>query len=237
MKHFKAYPFGRRLESVVGPHPLDGVLTPERTERFRQVLARRITRLTVVVENCWDPHNATAVLRTCEAFGVHALHVITSRNSFRVNRRISQGAHRYVNLVEHRDTSEAIRALREDGFRILVTDLSSDAARDPHDLRDALDRHPLALVFGNEESGVSEEAKEAADGRFFIPMAGFVQSLNLSVTVAVSLFSIRHRELAQESQGDMSAAEQRLWYDRWVRRQACRRSSGGDRDAAREPCR
>lgn len=222
MKHFKAYSFAKRLESPVGPHPMEQALTGQRRERFRQVLARRVTRLTVVVENCYDPHNATAVLRTCEAFGVHALHVVTDRNSFRVNRTISQGAHLYVDLVKHEDTERALRFLRDRGYRILVTDLGSGAARDPHDLRRALDRQPLALVFGNEESGVSQAARDGADGRFFVPMAGFVQSLNLSVTVAVTLFSIRHRELAEEVPGDMSAREQSYWYDLWVRRQAFR---------------
>ena len=77
---------------------------------------------------------------------------------------------------------------------------------------------PLALVFGNEERGLSREAVELADESFFIPMSGFAQSLNLSVTVAVSLFSLLHGRLAEDLPGDMSAEQQRYWYDLWVQR-------------------
>jgi tRNA (guanosine-2'-O-)-methyltransferase len=167
-------------------------------------------------------------MRTCDAFGIHTLHVITERNRFRINRRISQGSHLYVELKVHRSTDEAIRYLHDQGFMVLVTDPGGDGVVDPHDLRQELENRPLALMFGSEEVGVSQRAKEASDGRFAVPMAGFTQSLNLSVTVAVTLFSIRHVELAEEDEGDMSAGEQRRWYDCWIRRQAARgRSENG----------
>lgn len=218
MKHFKAYAFKRRLPSPVGPHSLESALSESRRERFRQVLARRITTLTVVVENCWDPHNATAVLRTCDAFGLHRLHVITGSSSFKINRRISQGAHRYMDVGVHKDTAEAYSHLHSHGFRILASDLGTDSVVDPHNLKSLSE--PLALVFGNEEAGVSEEAREHADGSFFIPMCGFTQSLNLSVTVAVTLFSLRHQALTDDLPGDMHGEEQAYWYDLWVRRQS-----------------
>ena len=222
MKHFKAHPFGRRLPSPIGLHPLDGGLTRKRRDRFRQVLARRVIGITVVVENCWDPHNATAVLRTCDAFGIHRLHAIAARNAFKINRRISQGAHRYVDLVVHRNTQEAFTALRREGFRVLAAELSAEAVVDPHALSLDAARGPLALVFGNEESGVSREASNLADGGFFVPMGGFTQSLNLSVTVAVTLFSLRHSALSRETPGDMPPQEQSYWFDKWVRRQVGR---------------
>ena len=219
MKHFPAYALACALPSPVGSHPLENSLSEERRERFRQVLARRVTRLTVVLEDCYDPHNATAVMRTCEAFGIHRMHVLTGRNSFRVNRRISQGAHRYVDLVVHKKVDVAFDHLKRKGFRILAAHLDADAVTDPHDLKIQLDSEPLALVFGNEESGVSEEAAKLAHGSFLIPMCGFTQSLNLSVSVAVTLFGLRHRAMADNEPGDMSPEEQNLWFDRWVRRQ------------------
>jgi tRNA (guanosine-2'-O-)-methyltransferase len=219
MKHFPAYAFSRHLPSPVGPHPLEGSLTEERRERFRQVLARRVTSLTVVLEDCYDPHNATAVMRTCEAFGIHRIHVLTGRNSFKVNRRISQGSHRYVDLVVHKEVEEAYGRLKTEGFRIVAAHLGGNAVTDPHDLTVSLKAEPLALVFGNEESGVSNQAADLADGSFVIPMCGFTQSLNLSVCVAVTLFSLRHRAMAANDPGDMDAKEQCLWFDRWVRRQ------------------
>ena len=84
--------------SPVAEHPLDHLLTEERRERYRQVLARRTIRLTVVVEECHDPHNATAIARSCEALGVHRLNVVTGRNSYKVSPRVSRGAHHYLDV-------------------------------------------------------------------------------------------------------------------------------------------
>ena len=219
MKHFEAHSFQHVLPSPVAVHELDSALTERRRTRFRQVLARRIVGLTVIVENCFDPHNATAVVRTCEAFGLQTIHVVTGSSRFRVNKKISQGSHRYVDIRAYNTIQEAYEVVRADGFLIFASSLSSDAIVDPHELTRGTKRNPIALVFGNEESGVTEAGRALADGEFFIPMSGFTQSLNLSVTVAVTLFSIRPRELAAESAGDMPADVQRFWYDRWIRRQ------------------
>jgi tRNA (guanosine-2'-O-)-methyltransferase len=219
MKHFEAHEFRRELPSEIDPHELDSAMTERRGARFRQVLARRIVGLTVIVEECFDPHNATAVIRTCEAFGIHCVHVVTGHNRFKINKKISQGAHRYVDVHSYGSIREAYTSVRESGFRIFASSLASDAVVDPHELCANLDSSPIALVFGNEESGVTDEGLSLADGSFFIPMCGFTQSLNLSVTVAVTLFSIRHVALASENPGDMPVTEQKQWYDRWIRRQ------------------
>lgn len=227
MKHFTPPPFRHRHPSPVGPHPLDHNLTEARRERFRQVLARRCVSLTVAVEDCWDPHNATAVIRTCDAMGVHRIHAVTKSNSFRINRRISQGSHLYTDIRLHKDIESAYAYLREHGFRILVSDLTSESVMDPHQLYQS--GQSLALVFGNEERGLSREAIELADQSFAVPMSGFTQSLNLSVTVAVSLYSLRHRELAEDRPGDMSDEEQAYWYDLWIRRQVNRKKTPASR--------
>jgi tRNA (guanosine-2'-O-)-methyltransferase len=218
VKHFEPYAFRREHESLVPPHRLDHLMSERRRSRFRQVLARRTTRLTVAVDNCYDAHNASAVIRTCDAFGVHRINVVTSRNAFKVNRKITQGAHLYTDLRVYNAIATLYRDLRAGGYRILVADLAADAVLDPHNLAAELERTPLALVFGNEEGGSSEEALAAADGRFLIPMSGFTQSLNLSVSVAITLFSIRHQTLAVDGVGDMTAEEQRFWYDHWLQR-------------------
>jgi tRNA (guanosine-2'-O-)-methyltransferase len=218
MKPSQAYSFRRALPSPVGPHPYDSLLSEGRRDRYRQVLARRTVRLCVVVDNCYDAHNASAVIRTCDAFGVHRVRVITSRNSFKVNRQVAQGAHLYTDLQVYQHVKPLYADLRAQGFSVLVADLGADAVVDPHALAAQAREAPLALVFGNEEGGASPEAIAEADGRFLIPMCGFTQSLNLSVSVAVTLFSLRHRALAEDSPGDMSAEEQAEWYDRWARR-------------------
>ena len=222
MKHFESRSF-ERLHSEVAPHALDLTISARRAERFRQVLARRTVQITVVVDDCFDPHNATAVLRTCEAFGLDEIHVVTPRNRFAVNRKISQGAHLYTTVATYESIEGAYATLRESGFRIVVASLAADSVTDPHDLSADLESSPLALVFGNEESGVSEEGLEQADGYFLVPMSGFTQSLNLSVTVGITLFSIRHIALSADLPGDMPVSTQRSRYDSWITRQSRRR--------------
>lgn len=219
MKHYDSRAFRTEIDSCIEPHPLDERLTAKRAERFRQVLARRTVRLTVVIDDCYDPHNATAVLRTSEAFGLDEIHVVTPRNRFAVNRSISQGSHLYTRVRSHSSIRDAYESLRQEGFMILASNLEAEAVVDPHDLSRVVEETPLALVFGNEESGVSETGIAESDGSFFVPMSGCTQSLNLSVTVAVTLFSIRHKSLASEAVGDMPCDLQRSRYDSWIRRQ------------------
>lgn len=205
------------LPSPVPVHPLDRLLTPERARKYRQVLARRTGRLVVVVEDCFDPHNATAIVRTCDAFGLQRVVVTTGRNAFKVNRRVSQGSHLYVDLQVFPDIVAAYAGLRADGFAIYVTDLKAGAVLSPDRLRPILVERPLAIVFGNEGTGVSADASRLADGHFLIPMTGFPQSLNLSVSVAATLWALRGRELGDDLPGDLPAARQIALYDRWVR--------------------
>ena len=205
------------LPSPVGPHPVDELLTPGRARRYRQVLARRTGRLVLVVEDCADPHNATAIVRTADAFGLAEVHVTTAANRFKVNRRVSQGSHHYVDLHVHSRIEDCYAALRARGFRILVSDLAASAVIGPQQLRDQLVRQPLALVFGSESTGVTPAAIAGADGCFLIPMTGFPQSLNVSVSVAVSVYALRQDALAADTPGDLTAERQCALYDAWVR--------------------
>lgn len=206
------------LPSPVAEHPLDRLITPERARKYRQVLVRRCKRLVVVVEDCFDPHNATAIVRTCDAFGLQRVVVTTGRNAFKVNRKISQGSHHYMDLDVFPTIAEAYTRLRADGFTILVSDLAAGATVGPERLAPMLAEKPLALVFGNEGSGVSAEASAGADGFFLIPMVGFPQSLNLSVSVATSVYALRHEALSADRPGDLTPDEQTACYDRWIRR-------------------
>ncbi|TVR44068.1 MAG: TrmH family RNA methyltransferase [Planctomycetota bacterium] len=219
-------PLSRELPSLIPLHPAEHLLSSQRVMRFRQVLARRSGRLSMVIEECYDPQNATAIVRTCDCLGIHRLHVITERNHFQVNRRVSQGAHLNLDLRVHDHIDEAYAQLREDGFRILASDLANDAAVGPGALQSQLAEHPLALVFGNEGHGLSEAAIAGADGRFLIPMTGFSQSLNLSVSVAICAYVMRQEALEQDLPGDLPVIEQARWFDSWLKRskrveQAC----------------
>jgi tRNA (guanosine-2'-O-)-methyltransferase len=205
------------VPSPVPPHPAEALLTPERARKYRQVLARRTRRLVIVVEDCHDPHNATAIVRTCDAFGLQRVVVTTARSGFKVNPKISQGSHHYVDVDVHADIRSAYAALRADGYRILVTDLAADAVIGPEALVPMLEQQPLALVFGSESDGVSAIASAEADGAFLIPMSGFPQSLNLSVSVAITVHTLRGRALAANQPGDLTAQEQTALFDRWLR--------------------
>ena len=207
----------RELPSPVPPHPGDAAITTERARTYRQVLARRCSRLCIVVEDCVDPHNASAIVRTCDAFGVHTVAVVTGRNSFRLNPKICQGSHRYLDLRIHSNIEDCYTRLRAEGFAILVSDLAAGAVAGPDLLSERLAAQPLALVFGNEGSGVTPAAVAGADGCFLIPMAGFPQSLNLSVSVATTVYALRGPALEADAPGDLTPAQQQDWYERWLK--------------------
>lgn len=206
------------LPSPVPPHPADSLLTPERAHKYRQVIARRSKRLVIVVEDCTDPHNATAIVRTCDAFGLSRVVVTTSKNTFKINPKVSQGSHYYMDVEVFPEITAAYAKLRAEGYRILVTDLAADAVVGPDALKPLLAEQPLALVFGNESDGVSRTASEQADGCFLIPMVGFPQSLNLSVSVATTVYTLCGERLAANTPGDLGADEQIALYDKWLRR-------------------
>lgn len=209
--------FVHELPSPVPAHPLDARITAERARRYRQVLARRTRSLVVIIEDCYDQHNATAILRTCDAVGIHTCVVTTARNGFKVNSQVSQGVHRYLDLRVLPDIDAAAAQLKPLGYRFFVTDLAAGACVGPGQLLPHLAEAPLAIVFGNEGHGISDRARALADGAFLLPMAGFSQSLNLSVSVAMTLQALRGAAVAEDGPGDLPPAEQTAFYDRWVR--------------------
>lgn len=161
-------------------------MTPEREARLTSVLARRQPDLTVVMENVFDPHNVAAVMRTCDAVGVQDIFVLNTRVP--VHRRwassSSSSATKWLTIHQYTDTEACCAALRQRYDRILTTHLGSEA----EDLY-ALDlTGSVALVFGNEHDGVSEELRRLADGNFVIPQVGIIRSLNISVACAVTLY-------------------------------------------------
>ncbi len=198
------------------PHPSS--ITVERAAKLRAVLERRQSTLTVVFENVHDPHNVSAVLRSCDAVGVLEAHgVYTGFQEFpELGRKSSASARKWVDLHLHENVASCFSALRSRGFKIYTTHMSSDAVS----LYDLDLTQPVALVFGNEHSGVSQEARALADGNFLVPQMGVVQSLNISVACAVSLYeALRQRQHAgRYEQSDLSAEAfaERLndWYQR-----------------------
>lgn len=160
--------------------------TPQRTEKLRGVLERRQPGLTAVFENINDPHNLSACLRSCDAVGILKVHLVYygSQPFPKLGRQSSASAMKWVETVCYDSVKECFEALRAEGKKIYTTHMSRESVS-LYDLK--LDS-PAALVFGNEHAGVSDEAHSLADGNFLIPQAGMIQSLNISVACAVSLF-------------------------------------------------
>ena len=170
--------------------------TERRQSRIRSVLARRQPDLTVVMENVHDPHNVSAILRSCDGVGVlrtHAIYSIEEPPPGAFARQTSASAAKWVEVERHPSLADCYRRLRVEGFTILVTSIGPDA----RPLYDCDLRVPVALVLGNEMRGVSPQARDWADGAIQIPMAGMVESLNVSVACAVCLYeAFRQRSAA-----------------------------------------
>jgi len=180
-------------------------LLPERKERIDRVVASRSRTLTVVMEAFCDPQNVNAVLRTCEAFGVQEVHVVEGpMKPYDRNKKISQNADKWLDVVRWTGTAECLDALRGRGFAIYATHLDEGSRA----LAELSFAPKVALVFGNEQRGVSAEAMSRADLAYAIPMSGFVRSLNVSVAAAVSLArAVERREAERGRHGDLEEAD------------------------------
>lgn len=170
-------------------------MTPQRTEKLISVLNKRQPDITIVLENVFDPHNISAVMRTCDAVGVQEIYILNTKipRHKKWGPRSSSSAAKWLTIHQYENADECFSSLRKRYSSILTTHLSSDAVS----LHQLDFTKSIALVFGNEHSGVSEEIRDLADGNFLIPQAGIIQSLNISVACAVTLYeAYRQKELA-----------------------------------------
>ena len=178
----------------VEPTPASKGITPRRLARLRGTLARRQPDLAIVVEDVHDPHNVSAMLRSCDAVGVGGVHLVyTAEELPEINRVVSASAQRWLALRQHADISVCYAALRAQGLTIYATQLSAAAV----ELYELDLTRPCAFVFGNESRGVSAAAAAGADAAVRIPMLGMVESLNVSVACSVTLYeTLRQRRVA-----------------------------------------
>ena len=170
-------------------------MTPERKAKLESVLSKRQNDITVVLENVFDPHNISAVMRTCDAIGVQEIYVLNTKipRHKKWGARSSSSAAKWLTVYQFENAEECFTELRKKYSKILTTHLSSDAVN----LYDINFTGSIALVFGNEHSGVSEEIRQLADGNFIIPQSGIIRSLNISVACAVTLYeAYRQKNLA-----------------------------------------
>ena len=170
-------------------------MTPERKARLEFVLSKRQDDITIVLENVFDPHNISAVMRTCDAVGVQEVYVLNTKipRHKKWGPKSSSSAAKWLTIHQFENAEECFAELRKKYSKILTTHLSSDAVN----LYNINFVNPLALVFGNEHSGVSEEIRKLSDGNFIIPQIGIIRSLNISVACAVTLYeAYRQKALA-----------------------------------------
>ncbi len=182
-----------------------GFLLPERKDRIDRAVAQRTRTLVVVMEAFCDPQNVNAVLRTCDAFGVQEVHVVEGpMKPYTRNKKVSQNADKWLDVVRWKTTADCLDALEARGFALYATDLGAGSPG----LGSLSFAGKVALVFGNERRGVSDEALARAGGRYAIPMRGFVKSLNVSVAVALSLArAVERREQERGRHGDLEDDE------------------------------
>jgi len=161
-------------------------MTPERIERLTSVLNKRQNDITVVLENVFDPHNISAVMRSCDAVGLQEIYILNTKipPHKKWGAKSSSSAAKWLTIHQFEDAEECFSSLRKRYSTILTTHLSSDAV----DLYSVDLTKSIALVFGNEHSGVSEEIRVLADSNFLIPQVGIIRSLNISVACAVTMY-------------------------------------------------
>ncbi|MEI6576931.1 MAG: RNA methyltransferase [Bacteroidota bacterium] len=193
------------------------LLTPRRKELLLEKIAHRTRYLSVVVENIFQPHNTSAVIRSCDCFGVQDLHVIENKNTYKVNPDIVLGANRWINISQYPNaedtTRQCILGLKNKGYKIVATTPHLDSFT-PETL--PVD-HKIALVFGAEVEGISRDVSELADYSLRIPMVGFTESLNISVSAAICLYSMSQRIRNDEINWRLDAREQAEVLIKWAK--------------------
>jgi len=180
-------------------------MTPERAQKFEQVIRQRQPDLTIILENIHDPHNISAILRSCDAVGILEVFVINTQDPAKkkLGKKSSASARKWVVVHYFNSVAECVEAVHQKGFSIWSTHLSADAVN-LYDL-DLVD--PVALAFGNEHAGVSEELLSHSQGNFIIPMMGMIPSLNVSVACAVSLYEAYRQRAAVSKYSEPAIAE------------------------------
>ncbi len=182
---------------------LDPLVVDERRARIWKAVAGRTRSVIAVIEGLTDPHNASAILRTCDALGVHEVHAIESNAHVKMTTRVTKGAEKWMHLRRHSQPAECARSLAERGYALYVADMRATT-----ELEAIAEQPKVALAFGNEHAGISPELRAVAAGSFAIPMLGMVESFNVSVAAGIALWAAtrgRRGDLSEADRAELAA--------------------------------
>ncbi|AXT59038.1 TrmH family RNA methyltransferase [Aquimarina sp. AD10] len=193
---------------------LESFLTPRRLGLYSKVLNKRTNHFTVAVEDVYQLHNTSAVIRSCDVFGIQNIHVIEEINVKRIDREIAMGAQKWVDINRYPTTKECLKTLKDKGYQVVATT--------PHDDSVVLSEFditkPSVFFFGRELQGLSDAVLEAADVKLHIPMVGFTESLNISVSAAIVLQHVTSLLRKSEINWQLSDAEKLQKRMEWTKK-------------------
>ncbi|AWH85884.1 rRNA methyltransferase [Flavobacterium album] len=182
---------------------LENFITPERSAKFLKVLSQRSRHFTVAVEDIFQLHNTSAVMRTCEIFGIQDLNVVEEKYGKTIDKEIAMGAQKWVDVHRYNSVNACIAKLKADGYRIIATSPHEDSCM----MEDFDIAQKAALFFGTERLGLSEEVLRQADGFLKIPMVGFTESLNISSSAAIIIQNLSQRLRQSDIQWQLSEGD------------------------------
>lgn len=193
---------------------LESYLTEQRKDRFKEVLSQRTKHFTVATEDVYQLHNTSAVIRSCDVFGIQEVHIIEERNSKRIDREIAMGAQKWVDLSRYHSVKSAISELKQKGYQIVATTPHENDAM----LHDFDITKKACFFFGRETEGLSQEVIDEADCFLKIPMVGFTESLNISVSAAIILQHVTTKLKQSDIKWQLSEAEQQAKRLDWCKK-------------------
>ena len=192
---------------------LRGFMREERYDTLCQTLAMRTKYMTLMAENTFHPHNASALVRHCEAFGVQTMHTVETCCKFDLSETIMRGTHKWVDIESHDSTAEALAALRKEGYRIVATTPHRESCT-PESFD--VTKGKFVLVFGTEHTGISDEVIAEADEFLKIPMCGMVESLNVSASAAILVYMLSERMRHEVKDWQLTDEKQTRTLHRWL---------------------
>jgi tRNA (guanosine-2'-O-)-methyltransferase len=195
---------------------LEGFVTEKRKNTFKNILLNRTRHFTVVLEDIFQQHNSSAVIRSCDVFGIQDIHIIENKYHSKVSRHVAKGSQKWLNLINYKEdknnTKDCLTRLKNEGYQIIATSPHNNTCT----LHDLDISKKSAFIFGVEKSGVSEEVLINSDEILTIPMVGFTESLNISVAAAIILENLTNKLRNSNYPWRLSEKEQEIIYANWL---------------------